>query len=94
MRLWPKMLRFGRGDACNALSDFRPKKGRDPKHQIRSLVLCVDLVGSRRIWPAHVARLVDLVGSRRIPSDRLDDQRDDHVPSDRETDGTLVGLLP
>jgi hypothetical protein len=29
-------------------------------HQIRSLVLCVDLVGSRRIWPAHVGCLIDL----------------------------------
>jgi hypothetical protein len=36
-------------------------------------VLYVDLVGSRRIWPAHVGGLVDLVGSRRVPSDRLDD---------------------
>jgi nitroreductase len=26
----------------------------DPNRQIRSLVLCVDLVGSRPIWPAHV----------------------------------------
>jgi hypothetical protein len=25
----------------------------DPQPQIRSLVRCVDLVGSRRIWPAH-----------------------------------------
>jgi hypothetical protein len=47
--------------------------------QIRSLVLCVDLVGSRPIWPAHVDSLVDLVGSRRIPSDRLDDQTDDQA---------------
>jgi hypothetical protein len=43
-------------------------------HQIRSLVLCVDLVGSRRIWPAQVGCLVDLVGSRRVLSDRLDNQ--------------------
>jgi hypothetical protein len=35
--------------------------------QIRSLVLYVDLVGSRRIWPAHVGRLVDPVGSRPVP---------------------------
>jgi len=47
--------------------------------QIRRLVLCVDLVGSRRIWPAHVGRVVDLVGSRRVPSDRLDDQPDDQA---------------
>jgi hypothetical protein len=31
-------------------------------------VLCVDLVGSRRIWPAQVGCLVDLVGSRRVLS--------------------------
>jgi hypothetical protein len=48
-------------------------------HQIRSLVLCVDLVGSRRIWPAHVGRVVDPDRSRRIPSDCLDDQTDDQA---------------
>jgi hypothetical protein len=47
--------------------------------QIRSLVLCVDLVGSRRIWPAQVGCLVDLDGSSRVPSDRLDDQPDDQA---------------
>jgi hypothetical protein len=40
-------------------------------------VLCVDLVGSRPIWPAHVGGLVDLVESRWVLSDRLDDQSDD-----------------
>jgi hypothetical protein len=44
------------------------------KHHIRSLMLCVDLVGSRRIWAAHVGWVVDPDGSRRILSDRLDDQ--------------------
>jgi hypothetical protein len=43
--------------------------------QIRSLVLCVDLIGSRPIWPGQVGRVVDLDGSRRVPSDRLDDQQ-------------------
>jgi hypothetical protein len=47
--------------------------------QIRSLVLYVDLVGSRRIWPAHVGGVVDPDGSRRVPSDRLDDQTDDQA---------------
>jgi hypothetical protein len=42
-------------------------------------VLCVDLVGSRRIWPAQVGWVVDLVGSRRVLSDRLDDQTDDQA---------------
>jgi hypothetical protein len=46
----------------------------DANRQIRSLVLYVDLVGSRRIWPAQVGCLVDPDGSRWIPSDRLDDQ--------------------
>src|SRR5829696_1601279 len=50
-----------------------------PNRQIRSLVLCVDLVGSRWIWPAHVGWVVDLVGSRPVPSDRLDDQTDDQA---------------
>ncbi len=44
------------------------------RRQIRSLVLSVGLVGSRRIWAAQVGCLVDPVGSRRVPSDRLDDQ--------------------
>jgi len=42
-------------------------------------VLCVDLVGSRPIWPAHVGRLVDLDGSGPVLSDRLDDQTDDQA---------------
>jgi hypothetical protein len=50
-----------------------------PDRQIRSLVLCVGLVGSRRIWPAHVACPVGPDGSRRILSDRLDDQTDDQT---------------
>ena len=56
-----------------------PRGIRTPNRQIRSLVLCVDLVGSRRIWPAHVGWVVDLDGSRPILSDRLDDQADDQV---------------
>jgi cell volume regulation protein A len=43
-------------------------------HQIRRLVLCVDLAASTRICPAQVGCLVDPGGSRKIPSDRLDDQ--------------------
>jgi hypothetical protein len=49
------------------------------RRQIPSLVLCVDLVGSNRIWPAHVGRLVGPDGSRTVPSDRLDDQTDDQA---------------
>ena len=44
-------------------------EGRAAEHQIRSLVLCVDLVGSRRIWAAHVGGpsiWTDPDGSRRI----------------------------
>jgi hypothetical protein len=37
----------------------------------------VNLLGSRSIRPAHVDPLVDPDGSRRVPSDRLDNQRDD-----------------
>jgi hypothetical protein len=47
--------------------------------QIRRLVFSVDLVGSRRIWPAHVGCLVDPDGSRRVLLDRLDDQPDDQA---------------
>src|SRR4029453_15395852 len=49
------------------------------ERQIRSLVLYVDLVGSRWIWPAHVGWVVGPDGSRPVPSDRLDDQPDDQV---------------
>jgi hypothetical protein len=55
--------------ACGA-----PRGIRTPNRQICSLVLCVDLVGSRRMWPAHVGCVVDPDGSRRVQSDRLDDQ--------------------
>jgi hypothetical protein len=55
-------------------------------------VLYVDLVGSRRIWPAHVGCLVDPDGSRTTPSDRLDDQTDDQGPSDTESDRMLLDL--
>jgi len=60
-----------------------------PNRQIRSLVLRVGLVGSRRIWAAHVAGAVDPDGSRRVWSDRLDDQTDDQGSSDRESDGKV-----
>jgi hypothetical protein len=56
------------------------REGFEPNRQIRGLVLCVGLVVSRRIWPAHVEGLVDLVGPRRIQSDRLDDQASDAAP--------------
>ena len=46
-------------------------------------MLGVDLVGSRRIEPAHVGWTVGLDGSRRIQKDRLDDQADDQGLSDR-----------
>jgi hypothetical protein len=62
-----------------------------PRRQIRSLVLYVDLVGSRWIEPAHVGWLVGPDGSRRIQTDRLDDQRDDQSASDRELDGKASG---
>jgi pyridoxamine 5'-phosphate oxidase family protein len=39
--------------------------------QLCSLVLCVDLVGSKPIWAGHVGRLVGPDGS---PSGRADDQ--------------------
>src|SRR5918995_5439055 len=41
-----------------------PDAIRTPNRQIRRLVLYVDLVGSNRIWPAHVDCLVDPDGSR------------------------------
>ena len=46
-----------------------PRGIRTPNRQIRSLVVCVGLVGSRPIWAAHVGCLVDPDGpdgSRRI----------------------------
>jgi hypothetical protein len=47
--------------------------------EIRSLVLRVDLVGSRPVWPAQVGCLVGPDGSSRVASDRLDDQPDDQA---------------
>jgi hypothetical protein len=47
----------------------RAARDSNPNRQVRSLVLCVDLVGSGRIWSAHVDCLVgqtDPDGSRRI----------------------------
>ena len=64
---------------------WRAARDSNPNRQIRSLVLCVDLDGSRRIWPAHVGDLVDLVGSRRVQLDRLDDQPDDQASQARST---------
>ena len=75
-----------------------PRGIRTPNRQIRSLVLCVDLVGSRRIWPAQVGCLVDLVGSSRVPSDRVDDQTDDQAVRrgalGHQTSATTVGPAP
>jgi hypothetical protein len=51
----------------------RAARDSNPNRQIRSLVLRVDLVGSRPIWPAHVGGPVGPDGSSRVPSDRLDD---------------------
>jgi hypothetical protein len=51
-------------------------------------MLGVDLDGSRRIQPAHVACLVGPDGSRRIQKDRLDDHWDDQGASDTKSDGT------
>jgi hypothetical protein len=47
-------------------------------------MLGVDLVGFRRIWPAHVGGLVGPDGSRRIEKNRLDDHRDDQGAPDRK----------
>jgi hypothetical protein len=44
----------------------RHRPARPPDRQIRRLVITVDLVGSRHIWPAQVGCLVDPDGSRRI----------------------------
>jgi hypothetical protein len=60
---------------------YRPARPAD--RQIRSLMLSVGLVGSRRIWPAHLGCLVGPDGSRRIQSDRLDDQTDDQAAGRR-----------
>jgi hypothetical protein len=46
-------------------------------------MLGVALVGSTRIWPAHVGCPVGPDGSRQIQTDRLDDQTDDQGLSDR-----------
>jgi hypothetical protein len=50
---------------CGTGRPDRPT-ARPPDRQIRRLVITVDLVGSRHIWPAQVGCLVDPDGSRRI----------------------------
>jgi hypothetical protein len=56
-------------------------------------MLGVDLVGSSRIWPAHVDRIVGPDGSRRMQKDRLDDHLDDQGASDTESDAKASKLL-
>ena len=63
-------------------SSTSPPPDSRPTARSVALVLCVDLVGSSPIWPAHVGGLVDLDGSRPVPSDRLDDQPDDQARGD------------
>jgi hypothetical protein len=70
----------------------RPARPAD--RQIRSLVLGVDLVGSRRIEPAHVGWVVDLDGSRRVLSDRLDDQAGQARSTSRSRGGAHLGIRP
>ena len=57
------VIMANRGDHGTRVS---PQPGLGDNHQMRSLVLWDDLVGSSRIWPAHVGRVVDPDGSRRI----------------------------
>jgi hypothetical protein len=76
---WPRSPCFATCIEPAPQAPTRFKQASSADHQIRSLVLSVRLVGSRRIWPAQVGCLVDPVGSRRVPSDRLDDQPDDQA---------------
>src|SRR5215218_3463838 len=68
------------GNATTCSPQPHPRLHELHKHQIRRLVLGVDLIGSRPIWPAQVGCLVGPDGSRPVPSDRLDDQTDDQEP--------------
>jgi hypothetical protein len=65
---------------CSDLQFWSPRWDSNPRPSITRQKLRVGLVGSRRIWAAHVGGVVDPVGSRTAPSDRLDDQRDDQQP--------------
>jgi hypothetical protein len=71
-----------------------PRGIRTPNRQIRSLVLCVDLAGSRPIWPGHVGSPVGPDGSTRVRWDRLDDQPDDQSPSAVERIGCKASRSP
>ncbi len=57
-------------------ADCLPTSIKAPNRQVCSVVLCVDLVASRRIWPATLDGSVDPDRSRQVWSDRLDDQTD------------------
>ena len=63
-----------------------------PDRQLRSLVRCLDLVGSRPIWPAQVGGFIGRVGSRRVQSDRLDDHRDDQAARRQSTTAGWAGV--
>jgi hypothetical protein len=57
--------------------EHEPRSDLNRRPSDTSRMLGVGLVGSRRIWPAHVGCLVGLDGSCRMQKDRLDDQTDD-----------------
>jgi hypothetical protein len=71
------MVNGGRRAKAEVAEPVEPSPVNHADRQLRSLVLSVDLVGSRRIWPAQVGWAVGRIGSRRVQSDRPDDQRDD-----------------
>jgi hypothetical protein len=65
---------------------WSPRRDSNPRPSDYETDLGVDLVGSRRIWPAYVGWPVGPDGSRRMEKDRLDDQTDDQGASDRKSD--------
>jgi hypothetical protein len=57
------------------------REGSNPNRQIRSLVLGVDLVGSRRIWPLTSEPSSVQTDPDRSCRNRVDDQTDDQMSS-------------
>jgi hypothetical protein len=75
-RRWPGRKPMDDRACLNGIL-FVPATGIRTDHPpITRRMLGVDLVGSRRIWPAHVGCAVGPDGSRPVLSDRLDAQRE------------------
>jgi hypothetical protein len=86
-------------EASTAAAGVRPERDRKVRHrparppdrQIRRLVISVDLVGSRWIWPAQVGVPRRSRRIKTVPLDCLDDQGDDQAAGRQSTTAGPAG---